>query len=150
MNNRRQGPRGGAGNTAPFVVLRWAALFAVLMWVLPICTHSSAETPPLPTASVSADRTTAGPPVLTGAVLTGAVPTVEADRTCPNSQHGPGDAHGRSTTGAAVNTASPLPAPCPRAVDVSAVGPLGASPARGAPPDLAHTPGIHQLQVQRI
>ncbi|MFI9168311.1 hypothetical protein [Streptomyces lincolnensis] len=149
MSNRRQGPRGGAGNTAPFVVLRCAALLAVLMWVLPVCTHSSAETTAEPSrsaaASVSAGGTRAGPPVLTGAV-----PTVEADHTCPNKQHGPGDAHGSSTTGAAVNTASPLPAPCPRAVDASAAGPPGTSAARGAPPDLAHTPGIHQLQVQRI
>ncbi|MEU7664474.1 hypothetical protein [Streptomyces lincolnensis] len=149
MNNRRQGPRGGAGNTAPFVVLRCAALLAALMWVLPICTHTSAETSAEPSppvaASVSAGGTTAGPPVLIGAVA-----TVEADRTCPSNQHGPGDAHGRSTTWAAANTASPLPAPCPRAVDVSAAGPPGTSAARGAPPDLAHTPGIHQLQVQRI
>ncbi|WLW51258.1 hypothetical protein [Streptomyces sp. YU58] len=151
MNNRRQGPRGGAGDTAPFVVLRWAALLAVLMWVLPICTHTSAENSPPPAASVSADGTTAEPSVLAGAGAGArAVAAVEAHRTCPNTEHGPGDTHGRSTTGAAANTASPLPAPCPRAVDVSALGSPGAPPARGAPPDLARTPGIHQLQVQRI
>lgn len=142
MSNRRQGPRGGAGNTAPFLVLRWAALVGVLMWVLPICTHAPAEAATESVASVSVDATAAGPAVRVGAVL--------AERTCPNTQHGPGDAHGRSTTATAVNTASPLPGPCPRGVDVSAVGAPAAPPARGAPPDLAHTPGIHQLQVQRI
>ncbi|KFF98215.1 hypothetical protein IQ62_26005 [Streptomyces scabiei] len=140
MSNRQQGVRGAAGHAAPLLVLRLAALLAVLMWVLPVCTHAGGPT--LPNAAAS----TPGSVVSTGTTV-----QMGAAHACPDARHGPGDAHCRPATGAAASPASPVPGPPAQTADVTTASSTpGTPPARGASADLPHSPGIHQLQVQRI
>ncbi|MFJ8792955.1 hypothetical protein [Streptomyces sp. NPDC102462] len=140
MNSRHEGLRGTAGHAVPLWALRCAALLAVLMWVLPVCTDAS----PGGSHAVAA---ASGQAVT--AVAGAAAAAEEAGHVCPDARHRPGVAHCRLATGAVPNSASPVPVPRPRTVDVCAArapdAPPGPVPAAG----LTHTPGIHQLQVQR-
>ncbi|MFE7979454.1 hypothetical protein [Streptomyces shenzhenensis] len=139
MNIRHEGLRDAAGRTVPLFVLRCAALLAVLMWVLPVCTDASpGGSPAAVTASGSAVT-----------AIAGAHAPAEAGQVCPDLRHGPGVAHCRLATGAVPNSASPGPVPRPRTVDVCAARAPGSPPALTPPTGLTHTPGIHQLQVQR-
>ncbi|MGC4971686.1 hypothetical protein ACLQ2D_02105 [Streptomyces sp. DT199] len=139
MNNRHQQLRGAAGHAAPLVVLRWAALLAVLMWVLPVCTHDGEKTFGVPAASVQ------------GSTVSPATVQPAAGHACPDMEHGPGDAHCRPATEFVVGTAPSVPVPSLHAADVTvAVQAPGSPPARGAPGVLVPSPGIHHLQIQRI
>ncbi|WP_159054735.1 hypothetical protein [Streptomyces dysideae] len=139
MSNRHEGFRGAARAAAPSLVLRWAALFAVvLVWVLPVCTHAAG------------DAFSAATPVPGAVMSTAAIERVDG-HVCPDTEHGPGDARCHPAAGAATSTVSPVAVPSPRAVDVTAAlwAPQSLS-ARGAPGVRVHAPGIHQLQVQRV
>ncbi|MFI8931292.1 hypothetical protein ACIG3E_26925 [Streptomyces sp. NPDC053474] len=145
MSDRQQGTGSAAGRVAPLLVLRCAALFAVLVWMLPVCGHASNAAAPVPVASVVASPAGGTTSLATSTnVLSG------RGHDCPDREHGPGDAHCRPVTEAAVATSSPAPVPPPLSADVTAA-PWAAESlaARGAPPEPAPTPGIHQLQVQR-
>ncbi|WP_409474531.1 hypothetical protein [Streptomyces sp. HC307] len=138
MSDRHLGFRGAAGRAAPFAVLHCAALLAVVLWVLPVCTHSADEAFRVPVASDTGN-----------ALGAGAVRTA-ATHECPDMEHGPGDTHCRPAAQAVANTAFSVPVPPLRAADVTvAAWTPHAPPARGAPEALVHTPGIHQLQIQR-
>ncbi|MFD5573543.1 hypothetical protein [Streptomyces cadmiisoli] len=173
MSNRYLDLRGATGRAAPLVVLRCAALLAVLMWLLPVCAHSTEEaarttpaaapgTAPAPAASVPgaapADSvpgtsvpTASGPgdpPAATDAARAFRAGDVHD---CPDREHRPGDTHCRPAAKAVASTASGVPVPPPRATDVTGAGRDGLSPpCRGAPDVLVHTPGIHRLGIQRI
>ncbi|MEI5103456.1 hypothetical protein RB200_39275 [Streptomyces sp. PmtG] len=163
MSERRRRDRSAVAGAAPLLVLRCAALFAVLVWVLPVCAHSADADAARPTAvsggaaaSVDPRAGTADAEPYAGRADAVSHRAAAADsashsaRDCPDMRHGPGEAHCRPATGAPVATASPAPAASPLAADATAV-PWTPDPpsARGAPADLSHTPGIHQLQVQR-
>ncbi|MDR3080111.1 MAG: hypothetical protein LBV60_04155 [Streptomyces sp.] len=137
MSNRHQSFRGAAQRAAAFLALRCAALLAVLMWMFPVCTHVADEVFSVPTASKSG-------------VSTAATAPEDAAHECPDMGHGPGETHCRPAAGAVANLASPVAVPSPQAVDTTvAVRPPDSPAARGEPGFLVHTPGIHQLQVQR-
>ncbi|WP_328437818.1 hypothetical protein OHA71_12505 [Streptomyces sp. NBC_00444] len=139
MSNWYLGVRGAAGRATPLVVLRCVALLAVLMWVLPVCAHSADTTLRVPAASAP-----------DSVVRTDAAVGSAAGHECPESEHGPGDAHCRSAE-AVTGTTTSVPVPSPQSADVTtAVPTLDSPPARGAPGVLVHTPGIHHLQIQRI
>ncbi|MBB5101477.1 hypothetical protein [Streptomyces spectabilis] len=144
MSNRRRGTGSAARRAAPLLVVRCAALFAVLVWMLPVCGHASnaAAPPPVTSAAPLASGTTS---LATSTnVLSG------REHTCPDLEHGPGEAHCRPAAGAAVATAKAAPGPLPLSTDVTAAPWVAESAAaRGAPDAPAPTPGIHQLQVQR-
>ncbi|WP_158857422.1 hypothetical protein [Streptomyces sp. NRRL B-1347] len=144
MGNRQRGTGSAARRAAPLLVVRCAALFAVLVWMLPVCGHASNAAAPLPVASADSLASSA----TSSATSTNVLPS--RDHICPDREHGPGDAHCRPVTGAAVATTHPAPVPLPLSTDVTAAPWVARSAAaRGAPADPAPTPGIHQLQVQR-
>ncbi|MBZ9638407.1 hypothetical protein [Streptomyces sp. PSKA30] len=106
MSIRRQGIRDARGGAAPVVVLRCAALLAVLMWVLPVCAHSADATLRVPAASA-----------LGTGLSTDAAVRSAAGHECPDTEHRPGDAHCRSAeavTGAPFALFRPMPigGPC--------------------------------------
>lgn len=144
MSNRQQGTGSTAGRVAPLLVLRCAALFAVLVWMLPVCGHASNAAAPGPVTSAASLASGTTSLATNTNVLSG------RGHDCRDGEHGPGDAHCRPVTGAAVATSSPAPVPLPLSADVTAA-PWAAESlaARGAPADPAPAPGIHQLQVQR-
>ncbi|MDT9698382.1 hypothetical protein [Streptomyces sp. P17] len=134
MSNRYLGVRGAVGHVTPFLVLRCAVLLAALMWLLPVCVHSSGESLRVPaTSSQGSVQTALGS---------------AAGHECPDTEHGPGDSHCRS---AEAVTSTSVALPSFQAADVTAaVRTQGSPPPRAAPGVLVHTPGIHHLQVQRI
>ncbi|MEV0439480.1 hypothetical protein AB0I84_33005 [Streptomyces spectabilis] len=143
MSNRRRGTGSAARRAAPLLVVRCAALFAVLVWMLPVCGHASNAAPP---STLSAAPLASGTTSLATStnVLSG------REHTCPDGEHGPGEAHCPPAAGAAVATAKAAPGPLPLSTDVTAAPWVAESAAaRGAPDAPAPTPGIHQLQVQR-
>ncbi|WP_405961270.1 hypothetical protein OG235_37045 [Streptomyces sp. NBC_00024] len=141
MSNRHQGLRGAAVGVTPLVVLRCAALLAVLMWVLPLCAHASDEA-----FGVAPAASAPG-----GANSTGGAVRPATAHGCPGMEHGPGDAHCRPAAGAVTSAASSVPVPSLPDADVTVTGWAPNSPtARGAPAVLVLTPGIHHLQIQRI
>ncbi|WP_327153325.1 hypothetical protein OHU45_02600 [Streptomyces tubercidicus] len=146
MTDRQAGVRGAAGRAAPLFMLRCAALLAVLMWMLPVCAHAAGAAVPASAAVMPGSvmsTGTSGP-----AETTASTNTVHA---CPETQHGPGDVYCHPVSGAAASPASPVPVPSAQTADVTAaVSASGAPPAHGAPTASVRTPGIHQLQVQRI
>ncbi|WP_432044013.1 hypothetical protein [Streptomyces cadmiisoli] len=173
MSNRYLDLRGATGRAAPLVVLRCAALLAVLMWLLPVCTHSAEEavrtTPaaapaaPAPAASVPGSAPADSVPGTSVPTASGpgdppaAAAAARAFRAgdvhdCPDLEHRPGDTHCRPAAKAVASTASSgVPVPPPRATDVTGAGRDGLSPpCRGTPDVLVRTPGIHRLGIQRI
>ncbi|QCX74718.1 hypothetical protein C9F11_05075 [Streptomyces sp. YIM 121038] len=144
MSNRRQGTGSTAGRVVPLLVLRCAALFAVLVWMLPVCGHASNAAAPAPVTSAASQASGTTSPATGTNVPSG------RGHACPDTEHGPGDAHCRPVSGATVATGSPAPVPLPLSADVTAAPWAAESLApRGAPADPAPAPGIHQLQVQR-
>ncbi|QDQ09968.1 hypothetical protein [Streptomyces spectabilis] len=155
MSNRQRGTGSAARRAAPLLVVRCAALFAVLVWMLPVCGHASsaAALPPVSTtASTTISAASTGASVTSGATSLPTSTNVLSERghNCPDMEHGPGEAHCRPVAEAAVATAKAAPVPLPLSTDVTAAPWVAESAtARGAPADPAPTPGIHQLQVQR-
>ncbi|MEW2529619.1 hypothetical protein [Streptomyces sp. NPDC047071] len=145
MSKRRQGTRSAAGRVAPLLVLRCAALFAVLVWMLPVCGHASNGAAPAPVVSAAPQASGTTSLATSTNVLSG------RGHACPDTEHRPGDAHCRPVSRATVATSSPAPVPVPLSADVTAAPWAAAesTAARGAPADPAPAPGIHQLQVQR-
>ncbi|MFH8447806.1 hypothetical protein ACH4CD_01100 [Streptomyces fungicidicus] len=139
MSNRHQGFRSAERQAAPLRVLRWAALLAVLAWVLPVCAHT--DGPAVRQSVMSVPGAAGG--------VDGTARTITPHE-CPDTGHGQGDVRCRPADEAVASTGSSLTVPSPRGTDVIDPARTPNSPqARGAPEVLAHAPGIHQLQVQR-
>lgn len=137
MRNRHEGFRGTARRAAPLLVLRTAALLAVVMWVLPLCTHASSDA--FPTSAPTKAGMRVSPQESPGAVV---------GHLCPD--RGPGGEHCRPSAEAVTGAAPSQPVPSLRARDVVPAATLpGDRAARGVPHREDQTPGIHQLQVQR-
>ncbi|MEV5004871.1 hypothetical protein AB0K74_03140 [Streptomyces sp. NPDC056159] len=137
MSDRHQGFRGAARSAASVLALRCAALLAVLMWVLPVCTHAVHEVFSVPAASMAHTSTAVTVPD-------------SAAHVCFDTGDGPGDTHCRAAGGAVASLASPVAVPSPQVVGMAAaVWTPDSAAARGEAGVLVHTPGIHQLQVQR-
>ncbi|MGW4825580.1 hypothetical protein ACWEP4_43675 [Streptomyces sp. NPDC004227] len=137
MSDRHQGFRGAARRAASVLALRCAALVAVLMWVLPVCTHAAHEVFSVPAAPVAHTSTAVTAPD-------------SAAHVCFDTDDGPGDTNCRAAGGAVASLASPVAVPSPHAVGTAAaVWTSDSAAARGEAGVLVHTPGIHQLQVLR-
>lgn len=134
MRKRHEGFRGASRRTASPFVLHCAALLAALMWMLPLCTHAASDAFSAPTAA-SSDPT----------------PQHVVGHLCPELDHGPGDKHCRPSAEAFKAGAPSQPAPSPEGRDAVPVADVQGDPApRGDPHLHEQTPGIYQLQVQRI
>lgn len=138
MERPRTRRDGVARRAMPLFVLRCAALLAVLVWVLPVCTHASFD-------SAAATRASAATAVTPAAAATAPLTL----HTCPDMRHEPGDTHCRPATGAALATPS-VPVPSAETADGAAVWRPHRQSAPGNPARHPRVPGIHQLQVQRI
>ncbi|WP_405835353.1 hypothetical protein [Streptomyces sp. NBC_01518] len=116
------------------LALRCVALLVAVVAVLPACAHT-------------ADGTVAAGVAIT--VDTVSEPGWEHE--CPGPAHGPGDADCRPAARAVTGATSPTPVPPAKAVDLTAaVLKAATAPPRGSARTHGLTPGIHQLQVQRI
>lgn len=137
VSDRHQGFRGAARRAASVLALRCAALVAVVMWVFPVCTHAAHEVFSVPAAPVAHTSTAVTVPDSVAHV-------------CFDTDDGPGDTHCRAAGGAVASLASPVAVPSPHAVGTAAaVWTPDSAAVRGETGVLVHTPGIHQLQVQR-
>ncbi|WP_262056492.1 hypothetical protein [Streptomyces sp. STR69] len=122
------------------LALRCVALLVAAVAVLPVCAHIADET-------VAAG----GMPVPVVAITVDTVSEPGWEHECPGPAHGPGDAGCRPVVRAVTGATSPTPVPPAKAVDLAAaVLKAATAPPRGSARTRGVTPGIHQLQVQRI
>ncbi|QKW07900.1 hypothetical protein HUT18_17400 [Streptomyces sp. NA04227] len=153
MNARRRDEGCATAPAAAQFLLRCAALLALVIWAVPVCSHAASGSVgsfvPDPSAPVSASvaapvNTSASAPVNASAELT-------EEHLCPGSGHSPGDTDCRAATRAPVLPASAAPGCSPGGPDAHppALRSGTALPGPGMPEVREHTPGIHQLQVQR-
>ncbi|MFI6460570.1 hypothetical protein [Streptomyces sp. NPDC050538] len=122
------------------LALRCVALLVAVVAVLPACAHTGDET-----------FAAGGMPVPVVAITVDTVSEPGLEHECPGPAHGPGDADCRPVARAVTGATSPTPVPPAKAVDLAAaVLKAATAPPRGSARPHGLTPGIHQLQVQRI
>ncbi|MBC9715073.1 hypothetical protein H9Y04_21205 [Streptomyces sp. TRM66268-LWL] len=150
MSERRYEVRCAARQVSALFVLRCAALLAVVLWALPLCAHPAHALREAAAAeSVSMSVSVSGS--MPGSAVDPSTSVPALGHVCPDLEHGGGDAHCRASAGALATTATPVPSAAAHdAVALPAGEALLVHPVRGSPGADAPTPGIHQLQVQRI